>query len=577
MHYCRSTYTNKFLEKFVKTLIMPLALTTFVFTSGAQGAELGRSATDQIIVKLAERSNGMAAAQNLSKQTGQPLRFLRNTRDGRYIFRLPEPALNSAATKLASAMMNSPSVLYAEADLMMQPFVDFPNDPGNTNLWALEPFSSNGAGIDITTAWGKLPALDNESGDSPKEVVVAVLDTGITDHPDLNDNILPGYDMISSTRVSVDGDGRDSDPSDPGDAGRGQDSSWHGTHVAGTIAARTNNNTGITGVGGNHIKVVPVRVLGKGGGYTSDIVDGIYWAAGLGPIHNNNPANVINMSLGGSASCDPNSSYQAAINAAIEANVTVVVAAGKINADASGFIPASCTGVITVAATGDNGARAYYSNYGATIEVAAPGGDMRSGQGILSTINLGSTSPTTSGYAFYQGTSMASPHAAAVAALLYAKFPSITPDEVRFTLQGTANSVGCVDAPESCGAGLIDAGKALGVTEPLTSYTPTSGTGGSGGGDTGTGGEGETSGQLVITVAPVVDIIKASRFSITWTTNTLASSEVTINGQTFRNSELVTSHKQNFRGTKGVTYNYSVSSEDANGNRVSATGESFTL
>ncbi|MEE7547807.1 S8 family serine peptidase, partial [Xanthomonas sp. Kuri4-1] len=165
------------------------------------------------------------------------------------------------------------------------------------------------AGINVRPAW------DKATGNG---VVVAVIDTGITSHPDLDANILPGYDFISDTFVSRDGDGRDADPSDEGDWNPVQgecyttpspspitDSSWHGTHVAGTIAAVTNNAVGVAGTAYN-AKIVPVRVLGRCGGYTSDIADAIVWASGgsvSGVPANANPAEVINMSLGGSGTC----------------------------------------------------------------------------------------------------------------------------------------------------------------------------------------------------------------------------------------------------------------------------------
>ena len=152
-------------------------------------------------------------------------------------------------------------------------------------------------------------------------------------------------------------------------------SSWHGTHTAGTIGAASNNGVGVAGVNWNS-KILPVRVLGKCGGYTSDIADGMRWAAGLsvsGVPANANPAKVLNLSLGGYGACD--ATYQNAVNAIVAAGTTIVVSAGNSNADAVNYRPGNCTGVITVAATNRDGGRAYYSNYGSTVEISAPGGE----------------------------------------------------------------------------------------------------------------------------------------------------------------------------------------------------------
>lgn len=546
-----------------RSLVLGLSLS--LLASPLSAAELGPSATDQLIVKLNERANGMAAAQALSQVAGKPLRFIRNTADGRFIFRLPEPAMNRAAANIAAAMMQSSKVEYAEADLMMQPILSLADADSSGKLWGLKPFAEDAnAGINIQDAWDELPTPTSA-------VLVAVLDTGITDHSDLNDNIVAGYDMISRSRVANDGDGRDADPSDPGDASRGQDSSWHGTHVAGTIAAVADNSKGIAGAGGQWLKVVPVRVLGKGGGYTSDITDGIRWAANP----NEGGAKVINMSLGGSGSCDSISAYQSAIDYAVkEKGVTVVVAAGNSAADASGFVPASCDGVITVAAVGQSGQLAYYSNFGASVEIAAPGGDFYSDSdsesGILSTINLGKTDPEGEGYAYYQGTSMAAPHVAAVAGLLYARYSDITPASVAATLQTYANNtVPCANNGQ-CGAGLLDAGNAL-AQPRVSAYTPPDG---GTGGDTGGGTGEEENGPLLITDGPIATPSK-NRVAITWTTNLPSDTQVIIGSQSFGSSELVTDHKVNLRGSKG-TYSYTVSSTDAAGNTVTAS-DSFTL
>ena len=250
---------------------------------------------------------------------------------------------------------------------------------------------------------------------------------------------------------------------------RAQNSSWHGTHVAGTIAAVTDNARGIAGIAGS-AQILPIRVLGKCGGLTGDIIDGIRWAAGLpvpGVPANPTPAQVLNLSLGGSGSCS--AAYQDAIDDVVAAGTTVVVAAGNSDANAANFRPASCDRVITVAATNRQGARSFFgrpgagSNFGAVVDVAAPGGETfdQPSNGILSTLNTGVTVPGSDTYAFYQGTSMAAPHVAAIVAMLYELDPSISPGDVLLRLRSTAKSFPAVSARQcttaDCGAGIIDA------------------------------------------------------------------------------------------------------------------------
>ena len=280
---------------------------------------------------------------------------------------------------------------------------------------------------------------------------------------------------ISSRIHSIgnDGDGRDTDPSDPGDwidaadiaSGNFPDvgsanSSFHGTHVAGTIGAATDNGIGVAGI--NWVsKILPARVLGKCGGYLSDVADAIRWSAGLtvpGVPANANPARVLNLSLGGPGSCG--ATMQDAINDALTANAVVVVAAGNGNVDASQSTPGNCNGVITVGATGSAGERASYSNYGALVEISAPGT-------ALSTVNTGATSPDSGAYdyAFKSGTSMATPHVSGIASLMLSRNPALTPSQVISKIQTTARAFptgtgrDCTTA--LCGAGIIDAGAAV--------------------------------------------------------------------------------------------------------------------
>lgn len=318
----------------------------------------------------------------------------------------------------------------------------------------------------------KLPqAWDLETGTS-SAVTVAVIDTGIlSDHPDFTGKLLPGYDFISDPNIANDGNGRDNNPEDPGDEPGGQ-GSYHGSHVAGTVAATTNEGKGVAGVSWG-AKILPVRVLGVGGGTDADILDAILWSAGLsvsGVPANPNPAQVINMSLGGQAKCSDFPLWQDAINKANAKGSIIVVAAGNENMDASGFIPASCTGVITVGATETRDYRSPYSNYGSRIDVMAPGGDTsvdRNGDGyadgVLSPIRRDSDGAYI--WAFYQGTSMASPHVAGLIALMKSKKPSLTRSEALTILKQTARPLSATacqrPSASDCGAGLVDAAAAL--------------------------------------------------------------------------------------------------------------------
>jgi serine protease len=213
-----------------------------------------------------------------------------------------------------------------------------------------------------------------------------------------------------------------------------------------------------------------VRVLGKCGGYTSDIADAIVWASGgtvSGVPANANPAEVINMSLGGGGSCS--TTYQTAINGAVSRGTTVVVAAGNSNTNVSSSVPANCANVIAVAATTSAGARASFSNYGTGIDISAPG------QGILSTLNSGTTVPGTASYASYNGTSMAAPHVAGVVALIQSVAPTaLSPAAIESLLKSTARPLpGACSG--GCGAGIVDADAA--VTAALNGTGPGPGTG----------------------------------------------------------------------------------------------------
>jgi serine protease len=444
----------------------------------------GDRLTNQIIIKYRATAtlsgNDAPAAAGrlnaLSATAGETLTFERAMSGEAYVLRLPTRMSPAAVEAIASRLAALPDVEYAEPDYVMQHTL-IPNDPSYGAQWHyFEPY-----GINAPAAW------DITTGSA--SVRVAVIDTGITDHPDLAGRWIGGYDFIANVPTANDGDGRDNDPHDPGDwvtanlCGPGEpaeDSSWHGTHVAGTIGAASNNGVGVSGINWVSL-IVPVRVLGRCGGFTSDIVDGMRWAAGLpvtGVPANPNPAKVLNLSLGGSGACS--ATYQNAINAINAAGSIVVVSAGNSNANAANFQPASCAGVVTVAATDRGGNRTFYSNFGAAVEISAPGGETNTSSpspipqnGVLSTLNTGLTTPGAPSYVYYQGTSMAAPHIAGVLSLMVSLNPALDFVQSLQILQSTARDFprgSCTTS--TCGAGIVDAAAAL--EEVLNPGGPTS-------------------------------------------------------------------------------------------------------
>lgn len=408
-----------------------------------------------IIVKPAGDSSLLAtrlATHMGTTHTKLGLAYVRTLATGHLLFRRSEDSAIPASTanQIMRELASEADVASVEPDLVMHPMST--NDPYWPDLWS---YRAGSAGINVVKAW------THTRGEG---VAVAVLDTGITKHPDLQGQILPGYDFISSAWTAGDGNGRDPYPTDEGDFifGSGAPSSWHGTHVTGTIAALADNALGVAGIAPG-AKVVPVRVLGKGGGSGSDIAEGIIWAAG-GSIpdlpDNPNPARVINLSLGGIGECS--SLYSRAIDIARARGSVVVVAAGNDNRDASGYTPANCPGTITVAASNPSAGKSSFSNFGSAIDITAPGGAGRGGgdgANIYSTVNAGKTLPIGPAYASYPGTSMAAPHVAAVAAMVVAVKPTLTPDEVHALL--VENVKPLPRCRQGCGAGLLDAGKTV--------------------------------------------------------------------------------------------------------------------
>ncbi len=429
-----------------------MAVTLGLTAVSATGADLN----NRIIVKFADHERRASALTAAESRFNTDLRSLRTIATGAEVFVVRDIDGAEALGVLIKTLAAMPGVEYAEPDALLKPMA-VPDDTRYNEQWH---YFESTAGINLPPAW------DTHTGAG---VVVAVIDTGYRPHADLDSKIVGGYDFIGDTFVANDGNGRDSDASDPGDwvayneCGGGNpasNSSWHGTHVAGTVAAESDNSQGVAGVAWD-AAILPVRVLGKCGGYTSDIADGIIWASGgsvPGVPANAYPAQVLNLSLGGGGSCS--STTQSAINTARANGATVVVAAGNSNANAANYTPASCNGVISVASVDRGGNRAYYSNYGSVVDVAAPGGETAiQANGVLSTLNTGTTVPASDSYAFYQGTSMAAPHVAGAAALLYEADPSATPDDIEAALVVSARSF--PGSCSQCGSGIIDADAAI--------------------------------------------------------------------------------------------------------------------
>lgn len=469
----------------------------------AAGLTAGASAQGQTVA---------TAQASLQRRSG--LQTLGEAGAGQLVLR-GQPGQDAGA--LMQALAADPAVASVQIDRTVRRHA-VPNDPrlsrGDSvgpavGQWYLAtPDAARPSAVDALRAW------DLSKGGSPSAgLVVAVLDSGIRpDHPDLAGKLLPGYDFVNDPSLSIDGDGRDDDPSDPGDAtvlgdpfGCGNaPSSWHGTQVAGLIGAATDNGLGMAGAGW-HLRVLPLRVLGRCVGYQSDIVAAMRWAAGLdvaGLPPNPHPARVLNLSLGGEGACDR--VYQAAIDEVRARGVVVVASVGNSNGRAV-TAPANCAGVIAVGGLRHDGLKVGYSDVGPEISLSAPAGNCASDTGpclypISTTSDRGSTVPagatyTGDGADASLGTSFATPLVAATAGLVLSVQPGLSPDQVRQVLQRSARSFpassepacrapGAVDqlqcrcTTSTCGAGMLDMAAAV----QRASTTSPGGGGGGGGG-----------------------------------------------------------------------------------------------
>lgn len=427
-------------------------------------------------------------------------------------------ARGMASSELARRLALRSEVEYAVEDQLRHATQVVPNDPlfpGNltpttpaVGQWYLRaPDVTMPSALNAAGAWAVT------TGNS--SIVVAVLDTGVRyDHPDLQNKLLPGYNMISDGAIAGNGVGRTNDASDLGDWVTSQEiaanaaifrnctpqstSSWHGTQVAGVLGASTHNGVGMASVG-RGIRILPVRVLGKCGGYDSDIIAGMYWAAGFsipGVPANPHPARVLNLSLAGPGTCSQ--AYVDVINAlATQKNAVVVASAGN-EAGLAVETPANCAGVIGVAGLRNVGTKVGFSSLGPEVDISAPGGNCVNLTGaclypILTTTNSGDTTPVANSAAYTNsfdvslGTSFSAPMVAGTAALMLSAQPSLSPAAIRSLMMGTSQpfpttggspgtsncvapttteQLECYCTQQTCGAGMLDAGAAVAAAAP---------------------------------------------------------------------------------------------------------------
>jgi serine protease len=444
-------------------------------------------------------------AAALTPLAGRPLAAGRPLGDRQQVLRARGVDSETLARRLAA----HPEVEWAVPDRRRRALF-VPNDPLYPELaegvrprgpaagqWYLRPPDAlYRSAANVQTAW------DRRRGDGG--IAVAVLDTGVRpEHPDLNGVLLPGIDTIDDPVIANDGDGADGDASDPGDwiteaeddsggvfrdCGV-SDSSWHGTLVSTLVGAVANEGVGMAGAA-HGVRVLPVRVLGKCGGYDSDIIAGMLWAAGLqrvAGIANANPARVLNLSLGGGGACT-----QAYVDAVARINAAggVVVAAAGNNAGLAVGSPANCPGVIGVGGLRHAGSKVGFSDLGPEIALSAPGGNCVNIDGvnpclypILAGTHSGTRGPATGAptwtdsFDISVGTSFAAPLVSAAAALTLLHRPQLTPDELRRVLRASAREFPQDGADNGDDPTLVAACRPPDGTEQLQCYCPNPGPG----------------------------------------------------------------------------------------------------
>jgi serine protease len=460
----------------------------------------------RFLVKLRSNSEAdgfepaAARINDIATRHGLLVRNVRHIVSGIHVLQIESRSAAESAAQALARLRADPAVEYAELDQWRHAKAQ-PDDPLFTDQWFLQ--AGEPAAIDAVDAW-------NVTSGSPG-LVIADLDTGVRfDHPDLRNEtanrLLPGYNLISSAAIANNTYGRGPDASDPGDWISASDlknpvfasctvanSSWHGTRVAGVLGAITNNSTGVAGVTWQGW-VEPVRVLGKCGGYDSDIIAGMAWAAGNpveGVPDNPYPARILNMSLGAVGACPD--SYQQMVDEVVAEGVLVVVSAGNEGGPVDA--PANCAGVLAVAGLRHVGTKVGYSSLGPQIGIAAPAGNCVNSQAgepclysIITTTNSGTTVPATDTYTdqynYNVGTSFSAPQVAAIAGLMLSVNGNLTGEQLIERLQAGSQpfpvssdptvpmchvpagpddiqAIECSCTTQTCGAGMVDANSAV--------------------------------------------------------------------------------------------------------------------
>jgi serine protease len=495
----------------------------FSATTGSTVVKTVKHGAQAQSVKIVQAATSDADVAGLAQRTGLSVSRSRQMTPSMHVLYLQKTLYGADVNAALKKLRTDPAVQFADVDQRRYAH-SVPDDPlfmptpGASGQWFMQTPSAailtlggvatqDLSAIDAVSAWA---ITVGSTG-----TVIADIDTGIRfDHPDLlragfGGRLLPGYDFVDQDYnpttgaalgtflIANDGDGWDPDPSDPGDWINStdqkntvlfpaascaiQDSSWHGTRVAGVLGALTNNGVGVAGVSWNPY-LLPVRALGKCGGYDSDIIAGMQWAAGMsvtGVPDNPYPANIINLSLGGSGSCP--SSYQSVVTTLATMGVLVIASAGNQSGPVDA--PGNCPGVLAVAGLRNVGTKVGYSSFGAEVGVAAPAGNCVTTSGacwrpIDTTVNLGLTTPGTNGYTDQTnpnlGTSFSAPIVSGIAALMRAVNGNLTPAQLISRIESSAtpfpantgtlpvcptmDSAGeCSCVPGQCGAGMVNA------------------------------------------------------------------------------------------------------------------------